>query len=303
MFTIAANGTIAGVASTASEVTCTLFGMELNGTTETYKVLDQRQLANSAATIYTATANGPTFIKSITVVNTDTVSQTFQLFSGGTANANAITPVYTLQAGSMAVYEDGLGWQFTTSGGQVLQGMFTPNSPVGFNGISGTKNETMDRASCPEVNTTLGTTGQIRLQGIWLAAGTVVTNISFCSATSAASGPTHWVFALYDNAGNLLATSADQTSTAWAANTLKTLSMNSPYTITSSGLYYLMVSMTASTTVVTLKGGTAKTDGALNFVTPVLNGLSATTYTSGTAPATVALPAAKSTASIWGAVT
>lgn len=122
MFTLAANDTLAGVASAASEVTCTIFGMELNGTTETYKVLYQGQLASSAATIYTATANGPTFIRTITIVNTDTVSaNTFQLFRGGTANANAITPVINLAAGGAATYEDGKGWDaFTIPAGTTL---------------------------------------------------------------------------------------------------------------------------------------------------------------------------------------
>ena len=76
MIILAANDTLAGEASVASQVTCTVMGMELNSSTlvETYKVLDQRQLANSPATIYTAGASGPTFIRSITVNNNDTVS-------------------------------------------------------------------------------------------------------------------------------------------------------------------------------------------------------------------------------------
>lgn len=159
----------------------------------------------------------------------------------------------------------------------------------------------MDRNTCPEVNTTAGTTGQIRLQAIWLTAGTIVSNIAFCSATTLAGTPTHYVFALYDIAGNLLATTADQTSTAWAANTMKTLAVTAAYTIPTTGLYYLMFSMVAST-VVTLKGGTARTDGVLNFATPILSGISATAYATGTAPSSVALPSAKSTASIWGCV-
>jgi hypothetical protein len=71
MLTLAASDTLAGGASAATQLTCTVFGMEFNSSTlaETYKVLDQRQLAASPATIYTATANGPTFVRSITVVN------------------------------------------------------------------------------------------------------------------------------------------------------------------------------------------------------------------------------------------
>lgn len=121
MLTIAASDTIAGVASAATEVTCTLFLMELHSGTsaETY-TKDQQQLASSVATIYTATANGPTFIRSISVVNTDTSnSNTFQLFAGGTAAANAITPVFTLVAGGYATYEDGTGWQFYDNTGRI----------------------------------------------------------------------------------------------------------------------------------------------------------------------------------------
>jgi hypothetical protein len=120
MITLAANSTLAGVASAATIVTSTVFGMELNGTTETYKVLDQRQLASSVATIYTATANGPTFIKNIAVVNNDTVTRTFQYFVGGTAAANAITPVITLPIGGNAVYEDGMGWTVYNNFGQTM---------------------------------------------------------------------------------------------------------------------------------------------------------------------------------------
>lgn len=125
MLTIAASNTIAGAApSGANEVTCTLFLMELHAGTgaETYTT-DQQQLAAAAATIYTATANGPTFVKSIHLVNTDTANaSTFQLFVGGTAAANAITPVFTIAAGGMAVYEDGTGWTFFDDTGQALTG-------------------------------------------------------------------------------------------------------------------------------------------------------------------------------------
>jgi hypothetical protein len=144
------------------------------------------------------------------VVNTDVaISYTFQLFRGGTAQANAITPVFTLQPGGCAVFEDGLGWTFYSASGQALKSLYSSVSPLDNWGISGCKGETMDRNACPEVNTTAGTTGQIRLQAIWLTAGTVVTNIAFCSATTAAGTPTHYVFALYDITGTLLATTAD----------------------------------------------------------------------------------------------
>lgn len=303
MIVLAASDTLAGGASVTSQITCTVMGMELNSNTqvETYKVLDQRQLANSPATIYTATANGPTFIRSITVNNNDTVVRTFRLFRGGTVAANAITPTFTLLPGGAGIYEDGLGWQFFNASGQLLtaNGMSTNGTENNF-GITGNLGETIDRNLCPEVNTTFATTGQIYCQAVWLTAGSTVSNISFHSATTAAGTPTHYVFALYNLNRNLLATTADQTSTAWAANTLKTIAVTSPYLVPTTGLYYLMISVVA-TTVPTLKGGTARTGGQLAGQAPIISGLSSTTYSTGTAPASLGTITAGTT-SIWGCV-
>jgi len=301
MITLATADTLAGVASVASQLTCTLFGMELNGTTEVYKVLDQRQLASSVATIYTAPGSTTAFVKTIAVVNNDTVSRTFQLFRGGTAAANAITPTFTLGAGCVATYEDGIGWVFYTASGQTMNSQYSTISPLDNWGIAGSKGETMDRVYCPEVNTTLCTTGQIYLQAIWLSAGTVVTNISFSSATTAASVPTHYCFALYDSSRNLCGSTADQTSTAWAANTVKTLALTAAYTVPTTGLYYLAF-MVVATTVPTVKGGTARIDGTLSFQAPIISGVSGTTYSTGTAPGSVTAIGAKVTTSIWGCV-
>lgn len=303
MITLAANDTLAGGASVASQITCTIFGMELNGTTETYKVLDQRQLANSPATIYTATANGPSFIKSIMVNNNDTISRTFRLFRGGLAATNAIIPTFTLLPGGAAIYEDGRGWQFFTSTGQLLTANGVPNlGNVDNWGIAGSFAETMDRNLCTETNTTLTTTGQIFCQAIWLTAGTTVTNISISSATTAANGPTHWVFGLTDANRAVLASSADQTSTAWAANTIKTLAMGTPYVVTTTGLYYIVYSMTASTAVITVKGNTAITGGQLAGTAPILHGISSTAYSTGVLSGTLGALTVGTT-SMWACVT
>lgn len=302
MITLATAEYIAGGASAANQVTCTIFGMELTSGIEYYKKLYQGQLAASPATIYTAPANSQSFVKAIFINNNDTVSRTFRLFSGGTVNANAITPAFTLLPGGYAQYVDGIGWAFFNSSGQLLQA--TGGTLIGALdnwGITGSLAETMDRVYCPEVNTTFGTTGQIFLQAIWLTAGTTVTNISFHSATTAAGTPTHYVFALYDSGRNLLASSADQTSTAWAANTLKTLAMGTPYLVPSTGSHYVGISVVA-TTVPTLKGGTARTGGQLAGQAPALNGISSTTYSTGTAPATVGA-ITTGTTSLWACIT
>lgn len=303
MITIAANGTIAGGASVASQVTCTIFGMELNGTTETYKVLDQRQLASSPATIYTATANGPTFIRSITVVNNDTAVRTFQLFTGGTTAAYAITPIYNLLPSGMAVYEDGRGWQFYNKTGQILMASGMPDMGDNDNySLTGYLAESISRNICVETNSTIPTTGgTLFLQSIYLKAGITVSSISISSATTAANGPTHWMFGLYSGARALLATSTDQTNTAWAANTLKTLAMTTPYLVPTTGLYYVGFFMTASTAIITSKGGAAKTGGQLSAQAPILHGATSDTGLTTTLPANAGAITG-GTASLWCAV-
>lgn len=178
--------------------------------------------------------------------------------------------------------------------------------PVGVAGYplfapSGFLAETMPRSSCPEVNTVVGTTGQIPMQAIWLQAGMVVSKISICSATTAANTPSHYCFALYTAAGVLCGSTADQTSTAWAGNTMNTLALTSAYTVPTTGMYYVAMPY-VGTGVPTIKGGTAKTDGTLQFTGVPLTGVSGTTYTTGTAPATITAVAAAVTTSFWGAV-
>lgn len=123
MLTLAAADTLAGVAQTAGTVTLTFFGMEFNSgtSTENYKALFQGQLPIAAATQYTVPASNIALIRSMVLVNTSaTLTQTVQLFRGGTAQANAITPVMTLPPSGMAVYEDGDGWKILDSSGNIL---------------------------------------------------------------------------------------------------------------------------------------------------------------------------------------
>lgn len=125
-----------------------------------------------------------------------------------------------------------------------------------------------------------------------LQAGDVVTSLTFVSATTAAGTPTNWWFALYSPAGALLAQTADQTSTAWAANTAKKLALSAPVLITQAGVYYAAV-MVKATTVPTLAGvpmhhATVAGDVASlgSVVLAQTSGSSLTT----TAPATIATP-------------
>jgi hypothetical protein len=278
MITLAAADYLAGVAGAASVVTCSIFGMELNNGAEVYKVLDQRQLAAAAATIYTAPASTTAFIRTIMVVNNDSVARTFQLFRGGTAAANVITPPITLNPYWMAIYEDSDGWKIYNSTGQLITGYGLPLGDINYAPTSFWA-ESIPRSICTETNAVIPTaSGTLFMQAIYLRAGKIVTNISWFSATTAAGTPTHWMFGLFDASRNLLATSTDQLTAAWAANTQKTLAMVTPYTIPSDGIYYIGMFMTA-TTIITSKGNTAITNGALAAVAPILHGISTTGLT------------------------
>ena len=301
MITLAAADTLAAGASVASMLTSTIFGMELSGTTEVYKPLDQRQLAAAPATIYTVPGSTTAFVKSIMVVNNDTVIRTFRLFKGGTANVNALTPNFSLLPGGCAVYEDALGWQFFNSTGQILTGYnVSLAGSIDVWGPTGTLAESMDRNICTETNATIPTaSGTLFMEAIFLSAGMTVSNIMWHSATTAGATITSYRLGLYDINRNLLATSADQGSAAWAANTMKTLAMTTPYLVPTSGIYYIGMYMTA-TTIITSKGNTAKTGGQLAAQAPILHGTSTTGITN-----TLPNPAAAITGglvNVWCAV-
>lgn len=88
------------------------------------RIVGPSAAASGTSTLFTPTASHIYTIKKIKVVNTDTVNaKTFQLFIGGSAQANAVTPVYTVDAGGYAESDEfmvlaGVGdtLQITTSG-------------------------------------------------------------------------------------------------------------------------------------------------------------------------------------------
>lgn len=66
-------------------------------------------------------------------------------------------------------------------------------------------------------------TGRLSLFGIYVPINTVVTNLNFVSATTPLSAGTNQVFGFYSSALAKFGVSADDGSTAWAANIVKTL--------------------------------------------------------------------------------
>jgi hypothetical protein len=137
------------------------------------------------------------------------------------------------------------------------------------------------------------TTQVLLSTAIELEAGDVVTNLTFVSGATAAGTPANWWFALYSSAATpaLLSQSADQTSTAWAANTAKTLALAAPQTITTSGVYYAAIMVKAATppTLAGVAVENAAVAGAVITGQAVLAQTSGSSLTT-TAPATVASP-------------
>jgi hypothetical protein len=99
------------------------------------------------------------------------------------------------------------------------------------------------------------TSGKLQSVAIALVAGDVIGHITFVSNSTAAGTPTHWWFFLADSAGNIVATTADQTTTAWGTNTAQTLAISnivsgaaSSYTVPTTGLYRVGLCVVATTT-------------------------------------------------------
>lgn len=296
MITLAATNTLRAVAGSASAVTLTVFGTEITGITEVSKVLYQNQLPAATTSIYTAPGGAVTLIKSITAVNLKNVDTTFQLFVNGTTTNTAITTVITLPPFTAADYDD-MGWVIRGYQGQILTETSASFQDANYSVAFA---ETFDRNFCEEANLSALSTGRLSLQAIWLTAGEVINWISFHSATTAANAPTNQLFGLYDINRNLLATTANDTTGAWSTNSIKTLKLSSPYTVTTSGLYYLGIMVTATTAVPTLKGLTALTSTQLHGASPILGGTSSTGLTTSLPNPAAALTVA--TTQIWGCV-
>jgi parallel beta-helix repeat protein len=112
--------------------------------------------------------------------------------------------------------------------------------------------ETTSRLRCGTASTLVS--GALYLVPIWLPKGLVVSSITFVTGGTAAGTPTNQWFTLHNSSRVALARTADNTTTAWAANTAKTLNIAqatagaaSSYTTTYNGLHYLGVMVAATT--------------------------------------------------------
>ena len=150
--------------------------------------------------------------------------------------------------------------------------------------------ESFDRRIFTAANISELSSGRLSLYAIALPAGKTIKAITFRSGTTAlATGTNQW-FGLFDSTRAQLALTDDDTSTAWAANTLKTKSFAAPFVTTYSGLYYVGI-LVAATTVPSLYGFAG--NSTIAGLAPVLKGTSSTGLTN---PASCPNPAGAITA-------
>ena len=159
-------------------------------------------------------------------------------------------------------------------------GTMAPTSPTQFYRATQPRVGLYDSAS--DSGSVALTTQVMTSVPLLLAMGDVVTNLSFVSGATAAGTPTNWWFALYDLSATpaLIAQTADQTSTAWAAFTAQTKALTAAYTVPKTGVYWAAIHVKA-TTVPSLLGSigvkpvsTMKVRNADNSAIATANGTS-----------------------------
>lgn len=158
-----------------------------------------------------------------------------------------------------------------------------------YSGTTGALASTFNRATPTSYGAGL-LSGRLTLVRIFLPKGLPVTSIRFFSGNTAlATGSNQW-FGLFDSSYNKLALTADDTSTAWAATSSKTLAVTGgPYTVTATGWYYLGICVVAST--VPNFQGLAVQSAGVPAAAPVMCGNSSTSLTDpASCPSTVAAP-------------
>jgi hypothetical protein len=178
--------------------------------------------------------------------------------------------LYGSASGTAAVSNTPTGGQLAAYDGSAVAWTSVPIPTVA---PTGAFYESMSRLLPVNVGTFLTST-TLQMTAIPLLKGQTVTSVTFVSGTTALSAGSNQWAALFDGSRNKVAISADDTSTAWGANTAKTFTMTTPYTATATGTYYVGL-MVKATTVPTLLGNNSAST-VLSALAPILNGTSDT---------------------------
>ena len=143
----------------------------------------------------------------------------------------------------------------------------------------------------PDINATSSltcTAGTEFYTRVWIPPNTLVTNISFVTAATAASTPTNWWVTLRNSASTVLGVSADQLTTAIAADTAFTVKLGTAVNVGTGGFFYVSI-MVAATTGCTIASGVTLSTHGRGAVASTAKGLilAASTLTGQTTPPAV----------------
>lgn len=180
---------------------------------------------------------------------------------------------------------------------QLSSGLRPRSAPGGV--ISGTIAEPGPRGMFGQTASGL-TTATLRISGIGLVpANTLVTSITVWSANTALSvGSNQW-FAIFDATSRAkLAITTDDTSTAWAANTAKTLNLSATWTPTADTLIAVGACVVATTPPTLVCSGTGTL--GMNNVAPYVGGNADAALTNpASCPSTFTAPSAGAAPFYW----
>jgi hypothetical protein len=211
-----------------------------------------------------------------------------------------------LAAGSGFLKQDGSGnitWSsagagITADGNGHIASTYLPNQSVYFLRRTGAIGETFSRLGTGVGGNVGCISGRVAATSIVLYAGQTITNITFMTSVAIVTPTNQW-FCLYNSSLGKVAVTSDDTTTAWAANTEKTLTLSSPYSVSADGLFYLGC-MVAAATPPTLMGITESSPAMLLSPIPSFNDNAHTGLTTpSTAPTTLTASVGYGQAYAW----
>lgn len=170
------------------------------------------------------------------MANQPSIADLRYLYYGGASNAE-----YTFLQGASAAGVTALDTLEQAEYAQAMRAMAPTNAIA----------ETVSRAHAAIGNASVLTSGTIHMGAIALTRGQVCTTATFSAGATAAGTPTNQWFVLADSVGEVIRFTNNDTTTAWNALTTKTLTFTTPYTVPTTGVYYLGL-MVAATTVPSL---------------------------------------------------
>ena len=223
----------------------------------------------------------------VTVYTDSGLTTLASLYTSRTKAVADTNPTYSDAYGNLNIYADPGQYYLVYNGVTVpimvpvdaTEARFGERRQHDFGIASPVIAETVPRSSC-SANLSVLTTQIVQLQAIELPPNQTVTTITYISGATAIVNATNWWFVLCDKNLVVKAVTADQLTTAWGTNTVKSLAVGTPYvTPNEADLYYVGI-MVKAATVPTLRGPVAMGNAIMaTAFTPTLCGASSTGQT------------------------